>query len=381
MNAPPLDQIIKAVLDWQHRQPLAERLSADAVHSIGLVALPFLRASEDAPLPSSAWQRLLQRLRRGGARGEGGGYAAFTERFIPGLATQRAAAFALRHGAEAVEGVEDWPQRRIEVDDAAAVDGGWPFERWLLSAALEGRHGRQRVLISLQPPLQVLGRRVLDRRRLLAVGLLLALPLIAGVWWLSRTEPAPAPPELRVSGAVLAASAPASAPTSAPAATAGSAVPGTLPTAASEPASAAPIDIRPRLGPQRRAATPATSALPASAAVPEAPSAAAAEPSAAASAPASGTGDPERVGPRLPSSGPVVALVSPVFAKREEAEAMLARMRAHLAQTGGASLEGEVFEAKPGYRAAVWPFASREEAQLINATMIARGWKTRAVDF
>lgn len=375
MNAPPLDQIIKAVLDWQHRQPLAERLSADAVHSIGLVALPFLRASDDAPLPSSAWQRLLQRLRRGGAGGEGGGYAAFTERFIPGLAPQRAAAFALRHGVEAIDGADDWPQRRIEVDDAAAVAGGWPFERWLLSAAVEGRHGRQRVLIGLQPPLQVLGRRVLDRRRLLAIGLLLALPLAAGAWWLSRAEPAPAPPELRVRGAVLAASAPVSAPST----TAGSAVPSLPPQAApSEPASAATIDIRPRLGPQRRAPMPAASAPPASAAVPEA---AAAEPSAAASAPASGTGDPERVGPRLPSSGPVVALVSPVFAKREEAEAMLARMRAHLAQTGGAALEGEVFEAKPGYRAAVWPFASREEAQLINATMIARGWKTRAVDF
>lgn len=364
MNAPPLDQIIKAVLDWQHRQPLAERLGPEAVHSIGLVALPFLRASEEAAPPGNAWQALLQRLRGGGG---GAGVAAFTERFIPGLAPQRAAAFALRHGADAVEGAEDWPQRRIEVDDAAAVSGGWPFERWLLSAAIDGRHGRQRVLIGLEPPLQVLGRRVLDRRRLLALGLLLLLPVIAGAWWLSRGEPPAPAPTLRVSGAVQAASAPASLPASAPA----------LPPSAPEMAPSAPaIDIRPRLGPQRRSALPAAAAPSA----PSAPGEAIANPP-AASAPASGTGDPERVGPRLPSSGPVVALVSPVFAKREEAEAMLARMREHLAQTGGAALEGEVFEAKPGYRAAVWPFASREEAQLINATMIARGWKTRAVDF
>ena len=76
-----------------------------------------------------------------------------------------------------------------------------------------------------------------------------------------------------------------------------------------------------------------------------------------------------------------MALVSPVFNKREDAEAMLERMRTHLEQTGAPGLDGGVFEAKPGYRAAVWPFASREEAQLINATMVARGWRTRAMDF
>lgn len=78
-----------------------------------------------------------------------------------------------------------------------------------------------------------------------------------------------------------------------------------------------------------------------------------------------------------------IALVSPGFAQRAEAQAMLSRIQDHLRATAGAgkALEGAVFESPQGYRAAVWPFASREEAQLLNATMIARGWRTRAMDF
>jgi hypothetical protein len=48
---------------------------------------------------------------------------------------------------------------------------------------------------------------------------------------------------------------------------------------------------------------------------------------------------------------------------------------------GSPPLDGEVFESPQGYRAALWPFSSREEAQIVNATMVARGWRTRAVDF
>ncbi len=380
MNAPTLDQIVAAVLAWQHRHPLAERLSSQAVHSIGLVALPFLRAQapEEAGPPVPSWRRLLTRLQ--GGRLEGAGHAAFSEQFIEGLPPRRAAAFALRHGTEQVEGADDWPQRRIEVDDAAALAGGWPFERWLLSAAIEGRQGRGRVLVSLDPPLQVLGRRLLDRRRVFG----LALPLVGvagAALWLTR-EPPPDPPELSVSGALQ--------PASAASATSSGATPSAE--SASRPASEVfgtapapdrevpPIDIRPHLGPPR----PATSHPPATgpAAPPaEAPVAAAETSASAPLAPSAGTADPERVGPRLPAQGPVVALVGPVLPKREDAEALLARMREHLGQSGAGDLQGEVFAQPGGYRAAIWPFASREEAQLINATMVARGWRTRAVDF
>ncbi|MFN4115238.1 MAG: hypothetical protein ACK4F7_01900 [Inhella sp.] len=375
MNAPSLESVVEAVLAWQHRQPLAERLSAQGVHSIGLVALPFVRSADDATPVRGLRQRLARWLGRGDPSGA---RAAFSERFIRGLSTRQAAAFALRHGVESVEGADDWPQRRIEVDDRAASAGGWPFERWLLSAAIEGSSGRQRVLISLEPPLQVAGRRLLDRKRLLLLALVLLLPLAGLAWWLRGEARPPAPlPNVSVSGAVQTSSAVASAAVtaSAPIAATASAAASGMAAAASaaplpptEPASEPSPDIRPRLGPVRRRAEPASDAV--------------ITPIPKASGPTIGTAAPERVAPRLPSSGPVVALVSPVFAKREEAEAMLERMRSHAAQAGATGLDGGIFDAKPGgYRAAVWPFASREEAQLINATMVARGWRTRAMDF
>jgi hypothetical protein len=400
MNAPTLEQIAQAVLAWQRRHPLAERLSLDAVHSIGLVALPFLRSghADDPPTLDQAprWRQWLRRRRSAGV-------SAFNERFIDGLSPRRAAAFALRHGVEAVEGVDDWPQRRIAVDNdgAAASRGGWPYELWLATAALEGARGRRRVLVSLREggALAVTGQRALDPKRLMAAAATLLL-LIAALAWSLRGE-TPPPPDLRVSGAVQApaASAVPSAPTSPPTAALS---PASLPASTVPAASAAasllpppeessepPIDIRPRLNPLRDgkprpplgggavAATPATSAATAATA-PAAPAATAPASEAAAQV------DPERLRPSpAVGQGPTVALVSPVYPTRAEAEDMLQRMRLHVAATlqAGDRVDGEVFELKPGFRAAVWPFGSREEAQIINATMVARGWKTRAVDF
>jgi SPOR domain len=83
------------------------------------------------------------------------------------------------------------------------------------------------------------------------------------------------------------------------------------------------------------------------------------------------------------ANGKQVALVGPASASKAEAEAMLERMRGMLGQTvrEPAALQAQVFQTHEGWRAAIWPFASREEAQLINATLIARGLKTKAVDF
>ena len=84
------------------------------------------------------------------------------------------------------------------------------------------------------------------------------------------------------------------------------------------------------------------------------------------------------------SSKPVVALVGPPSASKAEAEARLEKLRAAVAGVqgkSGGSLQAQVFQTPEGWRAAVWPFASREEAQLINATLVSRGMKTRAVDF
>ena len=48
---------------------------------------------------------------------------------------------------------------------------------------------------------------------------------------------------------------------------------------------------------------------------------------------------------------------------------------------GKRPLELQVIQTPEGWRAAAWPFPSREEAQLINAMLVARGLRTRAVDF
>jgi len=80
----------------------------------------------------------------------------------------------------------------------------------------------------------------------------------------------------------------------------------------------------------------------------------------------------------------LVALVGLPQKTKPEAEAQLAKMQEMVGQTlrgGNTTVNGAVFQTKEGWRAAVWPFGSREEAQLINATLLARGMRARAVDF
>lgn len=164
------------------------------------------------------------------------------------------------------------------------------------------------------------------------------------------------------------------------------------------------IDIRPRLGPLRDGDKPrpplrggtAPASIPpnpASAADSGALGAASTPPPVAPKASASAVGkaialpaaeEAQRL--ELRNTAPAndtIALVSRGYAQRAEAEAMLTRMLEHLRSTlgPGKPIEGAVFESPQGYRAATWPFSSREEAQVLNATMIARGWRTRAVNF
>ncbi|HLO96626.1 MAG TPA: hypothetical protein VK195_20130, partial [Burkholderiaceae bacterium] len=81
-------------------------------------------------------------------------------------------------------------------------------------------------------------------------------------------------------------------------------------------------------------------------------------------------------------NAPLVALVGPPMASQAEAEAYLLKMQPLIQPlVGRKALEQQVLQTPEGWRAAVWPFASREEAQLINAMLVARGLRTRAVDF
>ncbi len=95
-------------------------------------------------------------------------------------------------------------------------------------------------------------------------------------------------------------------------------------------------------------------------------------------------GRPSDASPRgnLPDGAPLVALVGPPMASKADAEAYLQKMQPLIQPLIGKKvLEQQVLQTPEGWRAAVWPFASREEAQLINAMLVARGLRTRAVDF
>ena len=438
-NAPTLEQVVLSVLAWQRAHFLAKRLGPEAVHSVGWVALPFLRAPQEAAQPrGSAWRRaVLRMLRRSQAR-TASAIPAFNEVFIDGVRPAAAAAFALRYGIDSLPKGDDWPQRRIELDgDLASNDpAGWPFERWVVSAALDGPNGRRRVLIAASAPgdsLPVMGRRHWDTPRLIAAGALMATGFAALMWALQT--PKPIAPEVRVAGAVVSVSdvPPASSPAAstaismpaepppaasaaAPASAVASAQPPPMDVASGQAAASsqslsnvkdtgpARIDIRPRLRPIRDGDKPRPPLLGGTKPASIQPNAASAAdsgsletanipppvgPKASASAAGKAIASPTaEEAPRLElrNAGPAtdtIALVSRGYAQRAEAEAMLTRMLEHLRSTlgPGKPIEGAVFESPQGYRAATWPFSSREEAQVLNATMIARGWRTRAVNF
>jgi hypothetical protein len=77
-----------------------------------------------------------------------------------------------------------------------------------------------------------------------------------------------------------------------------------------------------------------------------------------------------------------VALVGPPGSKAA-AEALLAKMKAGLVgvHNNPDALQADVIQTPEGWRATIWPFPSREQAQLVNATLVARGLKTKAVNF
>ena len=472
-----MDRLPEHLVAWHNRHPLAKRITIYDVHTVGVVALPFMRSGRaagpgDAPeliepvmgepvLPNeeeAAWAGdsalaepntnaahldaladqepppptaetmsppRWQFWRRGAAAANS--WPVFSERFIEGLSLRRIAALAQAHGYSQRPGDASWPLRDIGIDDrliakVGAAGGAWPVEIYLISAAIDAGRSRSRVLIGRKgvsktsPP--IVGKRCLSPIRVgaAAVGVLVLAGAVVAALWRPPVEGAadvPVPP-VAASSASASAAAPASALAAAPAASTASAA-ASMPDAppsetaveaaltsaspaapasepAAEPASAPehaasepPPDIRPKLVQRNyppRAKQPTRSMLSAPEDKPI---------EKAASTPVSA---PATVSPTTPARTPpastgtkapttVVALVGPPSANKAEAEAMLERLRTAVAGTQGKTrvMQGQVFQTPEGYRAAVWPFASREEAQLINAVLVARGLKTRAVDF
>ena len=438
-EGPSPDVVAWLLVNWHNKHPLARRIGIADVHTVGAVALPFMAqalpkepsleaatAPPQGAAPAPAKRRLPWQRKAAG----NGPRPAWVDEFIPGLKTSAVAAMALDHGFTAAP--EELPLRRVEIDERAlAADanqaGAWPMELVLLSAAFDAGPARRRVLVGRRD--RVLGRRALDPARLGVAASIGALVLIAAIWALWPSSK-PSEEERAAQAAAEAASAASAAQAqSALAAQAASAASASGPAAAASEAPTAASAAASQVAPSGEAsAASATSAAAASSAPASAATAATApsapvipsirptlqsgveraqrEQAAAAAAkesPAPDAGKPAASSPEAERrvsvddaglgnlmkrdaapGGKLVALVGQPQKNKADAEAQLARMREMIGQTlgGNAVPNGEVFQTKDGWRAAVWPFGSREEAQLINATLLARGIRgTRAVDF
>lgn len=499
-----MERLTEQIVAWHNRHPLAKRISAFDVHTVGVIALPFMRQNRRPPLPvepvlteevdplhnaetrdaliegasdeededggnepgafsrfetdsapraprGPAWLQPLQNLwfrMRRQRWGNHWQWPVFSEEMIPGLSAASVARFALDYGYNEAPGDPHWPRRTAAVDESYVAKGSakhrggaWPFELFLVSAGIDAGASRTRVLIGQGGgrSLMLCGRRCISPvRSAIAALLLLGGMAWAGWSWMhpageahvaaepasapaaaaSKPVPAPvasapsaAPPPSAASAAGDLASAPtaavtapvsvASAPTPAPAASSvmnnpGNAVPASeLPDQASGPQP----DIRPRLVTVNRAASApplrvsggASAPAPAAATTPDKADKKDPKAQGKAEVKAETRNEPRTEAKAEPKVAPVVpplsskpvALVGPPSAKRTDAEAYLARMKDML--TGVTrqpdALQFQVIETPAGFVPTIWPFATREQAQLINATMIARGMKTRAVDF
>lgn len=405
-----MERLAEQIVDWHNRHPLARRIAVGDVHTVGVVALPFVRASAEAgavvepvltdvvstfdelhgspPLSRwAAWKQRLQQLPARIGRRPRTQWRAFSEKFLPGLSPAQVERFALAHGfAEPPATPESKPWRVIVIDESlASSHGGWPFELYLMTAGVDVGSARTRVLAGRGIPSEISGRRLWDPIRLGATGAVLALLIAVAAWmlWPQRAAvPVVAPPP--AASAASAAAPPATASSAASAAESAVAAASAAEAPASEAAGdAPPPDIRPRLvertdgikrPPILRSEKPAEAAAEKPAEKP-------------GDTPAAAASRPEPVDPRLArlAQSPdkiVVALVGPP-GSRAEAEALLAKMKAGLVgvHSDPNGLQADVIQTPEGWRATVWPFPSREQAQLINATLVARGLKTKAVNF
>lgn len=245
---------------WHNRHPLARHVRAQDVHTMGVVALPFMRSGPpreaqepvlgepgtESAAPSFTQPPrpgLLQRLLawRPGGKASRERWPVFSEQFVVGVSAAQAGEFARRHGYSQRPDDGSWPLRNIPVDEALAaqgpVDGGgaWPEEIYVLSAAIDAGPGRTRVLVAQGAGLRlyIRGPRCLHPLKVGAFGLLMALllglVLLAGMGSKKTPArpdaPAPAAPAPASSAASSAANSPIAGITAASAPTAAASAP------------------------------------------------------------------------------------------------------------------------------------------------------------
>lgn len=366
------DEIAARVLAWQHRDPLARRIRASQVQSVGVVALPFAVA-EGASAVAAA--------------------PAFSEDFIAPLAPARVARFAAAHAVAALPLAAGTPLREVAGDPLPA--GQVVRHRFLLTAAIEAEGQRTRVLLGPAPGAPVLGRRLPDRRRQGLAAAALAGLALAVFAWTSRpgeslpSQPAPgiaaAPRPAAAAGPAARAASAAQTPvaagaSAAPAASAVALAPATGPEV---PAYERPADVEPRWGtvslPPRPQVVKPLPRRRTAAAPPDAVATGAVADAASAASQVLAAGSASSPPATVPPPGEVWAVSTRIVRTRAESEQLAHAMRALVGADGDVQVEAVPVGAD--WRVAAWPFLRRRDAERAQAMLAARGMRAEVVAF
>ena len=191
MDDPPIHDPVAQVVAWHNRHPLALRIQPEHVSGVGVVSIPFVAAEEQAAkawqrMPKMLWQKALRLAKRPEKPAALASLKpAFSEDFIAPIPAKKVAAFALRHASPERPGAADLPQREVAVDEKLA--SGSLVRLYLTTACVEKGKGRVRVLLGSTAKAKFLGGRLWDKpKRAAAEGvavLLVAAAVAVGLMW------------------------------------------------------------------------------------------------------------------------------------------------------------------------------------------------------
>ena len=412
MDDPPIHDPVAQVVAWHNRHPLALRIQPEHVSGVGVVSLPFVAAQEQAAkawqrLPKMLWQKVLRLAKRPEKPAAAPLLkAAFSEDFIAPIPAKKVAAFALRHASPERPGAADLPQREVAVDEKLA--SGAVVRLYLTTACVEKGKGRVRVLLGSAAKSKFLGGRLWDKpKRAAAAGvtvLLVAAAVAIGLMW-GRSPSAQAGAAAAV--ATAASGAQAISTVYVASAASGPATPDSSDVAAANASAPSQANgVSEAAGPAASAeAAPSSAAPAASAADHSAKSDAASEADAAPDPDTIELGVKKGLHPVLSSEDraeavrqanllrsqapvPVVkptkvfALVSSLTGTRAASERRLRMMG--LSFAGGkmsGDLRSEIMKVDKGWRATLWPFTSRKEAEAARDMLADRGVYTEVLAF
>ncbi|MGM9489075.1 hypothetical protein [Ideonella sp. YS5] len=327
--------IVERVRDWQHRHPLARRISAREVVGVGIVALPYAPSAAPGARPGEIHPLFQQ------------------PRLLPGLSHQALLDFAARHGVEQPPGPADWARREVARADGSSEPA--PQTRYLLTAAVSDArpHGISPRRLLLAPAgKEIWGHRELSRPR---------VALAAGA-------------ALLLAGAVLAAAFMQGRAATQPRAAAEARGPEAVPKPASALVPAAPPSALSATGEADASASGAAGVPQAPASVPLVPRRLAGEASSPASRPM-----PDRDMPPVPAE-PHYALISAPAKKQESAEATLQQVRRLLGPALG-PMQAQVMPSPQGYVVTIWPLPTQADAERLAEVLARRGVPMKWMEF